>query len=185
MLTRNETAALYLCAAYAQSGKLELARSEIDRLREFLPIANLNHQRLTYTYYKRPGDLEHLLEGLRRAGLPEWPLGLGGPKEVALDSETVRDVTLGKTWTGRHVATGLRFVQEISAAGALAYRSTKTFVTGEAWLKDNLVCQRFEGYLSGRPLCGYIYSNRSGTPETQDEYLYVNPDTARYFSVMK
>jgi adenylate cyclase len=91
-------------------------------------------------------------------------------------------VTLGKTWAGRHVATGLPFVQEISKSGVLAYRSAKSFLTGEAWLEDSLVCLRFEGYLSGRPLCGYIYLNRSGT---SDEYLYVNPDTARYFSIMK
>ena len=48
-----------------------------------------------------------------------------------------------------------------------------------------MVCQRYEEYLSGRALCGYVYRNRSGAGETRDEFLYVNPDSARYFSIVE
>lgn len=175
----------YLLASYAQLGQSDLALSELERLFDAFPIVNLRIQRVVYSYYKRDEDLEHLIEGLRKAGLPEWPLGLGGRKEHQLSGSAIQNITLGRTWTGNHAATGVPFIQEVSTNGALAYRSAQSFMTGDVEIEQDKLCQSFQGYLSERKLCGYVYRNPEGAAETRDEYLYVTADSAKYFSLMK
>lgn len=175
----------YLVAAYAQTGQLDLARSELNRLHQAFPISNLALQRVLYGYYKRPEDLEHLIGGLRKAGMPEWPLGLEGRKEDRLSASALGDVTPGRTWIGRHVATGIPFIQEISETGTLAYRSAQSFLAGEMRIEQDMLCQSFSSYLSGHKFCGYVYRNPTGAAETQDEYLYITADAAKYFSLVK
>jgi hypothetical protein len=59
-----------LASAYAQSGQLEEARGEAaEVLRINASFTIERWKRLAV--YKNPEDLEHRLDGLRKAGLPE------------------------------------------------------------------------------------------------------------------
>jgi adenylate cyclase len=60
----------HLAATYAQMGRLDEARAQIAKIRELEPSINLNLYRGTLLY-ENPDDLEHYLDGLRKAGLPE------------------------------------------------------------------------------------------------------------------
>ena len=60
----------YLAASYAQLGRAEEARAEASKVLEFDPafsIAAWAEKRA----YKNQVDLDHYLDGLRKAGLPE------------------------------------------------------------------------------------------------------------------
>src|SRR5262249_28095806 len=64
---------LLLAAAYAQAGQLEDARTEAAEVLRINPGFTIeSHKRVAV--YKDPKDVEHRLDGLRKAGLPEtWP----------------------------------------------------------------------------------------------------------------
>jgi len=60
----------HLAACYGQLGRIEEARAEFAAIRKLDPdltIASVTSK----TAYKYPADLEHYLDGLRKAGLPE------------------------------------------------------------------------------------------------------------------
>jgi hypothetical protein len=58
---------VFLAAAYAQAGQLEYARREVARLLEDKPDASLRER----NHYANEEMWAHLLDGLRKAGLPE------------------------------------------------------------------------------------------------------------------
>ncbi len=61
-----------LAAAYAQLGRIEEAKNETEIILGAEPDLSLKSIRETDTLvWKKLGDLEHWLEGLRLAGVPE------------------------------------------------------------------------------------------------------------------
>jgi tetratricopeptide (TPR) repeat protein len=60
----------HLAAAYAQMGRLDEAKTEIAEMRRLDPSVSLSLYRERIRY-SRVEDLEHYLDGLRKAGLPE------------------------------------------------------------------------------------------------------------------
>jgi adenylate cyclase len=62
---------LWLAAAYAQTGQLVEARAEADEVRRIEPGFTINRWKLT-AVFKNQQDAEHLFEGLRKAGLPQY-----------------------------------------------------------------------------------------------------------------
>jgi adenylate cyclase len=61
---------LYLAAAYAQAGRGTEAHAEVEDILERDPDSSIT--RWGYVQpYKFPADLEHFIDGLRKAGLPE------------------------------------------------------------------------------------------------------------------
>jgi hypothetical protein len=57
-------------AADALAGNLDEARTTMTRMRQLDPAMRLSSLR-TYLPYRRPQDVDRLIEGLRLAGLPE------------------------------------------------------------------------------------------------------------------
>ena len=180
----DESAGVYLASAYAHLGRTDEARAEVETMFETLPMANLAYFRARDAYYKREEDLATFIDGLRKAGLPEWPFGFRGNEDDRLDASALRTVTLGHTWMGRH-ANGVQFMQQISQTGVIAYRSRASFLTGAADVRGDMLCRQFEGYMLDRRLCGYVYRNPNGTRENHDEYVSVMPDALKYFSVVQ
>jgi TolB-like protein/Tfp pilus assembly protein PilF len=61
---------IYAVASYGQLGRIEEARAQIAASRALHPDLSLL-QHAAHEPYKEPADLDHLLEGLRKAGLTE------------------------------------------------------------------------------------------------------------------
>jgi len=59
---------LFLAAVYAQLGRLDEARAEANQILTKWPAYKINPTRILY---KEPSDIQNLLDGLRKAGLPE------------------------------------------------------------------------------------------------------------------
>jgi adenylate cyclase len=180
-----EGAHVYLAAAYAQVGRLEAAQREVAAIGN-VPYANLANYRLLYDYYKRDEDLQHFLDGLKAAGVPEWPFGFAGRPQDRVTGVALRELVLGRTWMGRTMVkpqVGMPFMQQVDSEGRVAYRGTSSFLTGTAQVEDDEVCMRFDGYFRDRWQCGYVYRNdAAATGGAKEDYIYVSPDGLRYFS---
>jgi hypothetical protein len=57
-----------MAACHAQLGQFAEARLQVEEVLRLKPDFRLSDERLRY---KNPADVEHVLEGLRKAGLPE------------------------------------------------------------------------------------------------------------------
>lgn len=174
----------YLAAAHAQLGQTDEAKEALEGLLKIFPNLSIEYYRTRDAYFRRPEDLKRLLDGLTAAGLPEWPYAFNGSKSDRLSENELRRVVLGTTWAGKHFH-GVSFIQQTNESGVVAYRSKNSFVIGQISLRGDKLCQRFEGSTLSKELCGYVYRNKAGASETQDEFIVVLPDSYRYFSLVQ
>ena len=61
----------FLAATYAQLGQLEDARAEAAEVLRVNPKYSIGETQKRVSFFKRSEDMEHLIDGLRKAGLPE------------------------------------------------------------------------------------------------------------------
>jgi adenylate cyclase len=69
-LPNMQTPHLFLAAAYAQLGQLEEAKAEAAQVLRINPGFTIERHKRVWVH-KDPKDLEHRLDGLRKAGLPK------------------------------------------------------------------------------------------------------------------
>ncbi len=159
------------------------AKTVADMLRRY-PNSSVEYFRVRDTYFRRPKDLEKLVNGLRKAGLPEWAFDFRGAESDRLNEQELRDIVEGRTWVGKHIL-GTEFFQQIDRSGAMAYRSKNSIQTGTVSIRQGMLCQRFDGTALSKDLCGYVYKNPAGTAASQDEYIASLPASLRYFTVTR
>ena len=185
-LPMAEPAREYLAAVYAYSGQAAAAKQEVAGLKTLFPETNLEHYRSLYGYW-RQDDLDHHIEGLRKAGVTTWPFGFEGREADRLGGAELREVTTGRTWIGRQ-HNGTDFLQFFDKAGNIAYRSPNSSLTGTARIRGDQLCQRFEGHFLDRETCGYVYRDPGPEAEAAEdrpraEYAHVSPHALEYFNV--
>jgi adenylate cyclase len=179
-LPNAEPAREYLAAAYAHRGDRERGQREAAKLLELFPDSNLTYYGYLYDYW-REEDLRHHLAGLQMAGIPEWPTGFEGRDADQVGGAELRNLVNDKTWTGRH-KNGTEFIRYFDKAGNTAYRSANTSVTGVFEVRDNSLCEKFEGYFLDKMACGYVYRNTT-KDESDAEYIHVTPHAVAFFSL--
>jgi tetratricopeptide (TPR) repeat protein len=173
-----------LAMAYAQLGRLDEARAEVNEMLTKRPWLNLAYLRLFYAYHKRPEDLDHRIEALRKAGMTKWPFGYEGRAEDRLDTDAIKTVTFGRTWKG-YGGDGAPFVKQIGEDGTVAYRDPSHYLSGFASVEGGMICWQYSAFLMGRKYCSRLYRNPDGTPEERNEYVKVSVFRIAYFSVAK
>ncbi|MEI2296710.1 adenylate/guanylate cyclase domain-containing protein [Ensifer sp. MJa1] len=179
-----------LVSAYAHLGRTEGVASALARLRKALAdryMGEQPNQLITQDYmvFKNAEDIERLLAGLSKAGVPELPaLGSGGL--VARDRLTGNDMKrllFGSRIRGRTALPKiLPIEQAITANGELTETVDTQTRKGTAWVQGNFLCKAFPGELSS---CGAIYRNAFRTPGREDEYRAVHRWQQYEFSVVK
>ena len=125
-----------------------------------MPEANLHLTAARFEGRRSPRHIERLIEGLRRAGLPEWPQGFVGDEGLRLDEEMLTALVAAGDWQGL-AGDGANYVQR----GATLCRSTT------------------DG-LSLRPLCGPVY-RAAPDQSSGEEFVFVAADAVRAFSLAK
>jgi TolB-like protein/class 3 adenylate cyclase/Flp pilus assembly protein TadD len=171
-----------LAGANARLGRLDEAKAAIETLLRRQPEMCIAWFRVTFAHHAREQDLSDRLDALRLAGLSEWPHGVEGDPAHQLKGEAIDASTFGHAWEGERVGSG-PFVQYVEADGAFIQRGPNMQVTGAASRQGDLLCLTFPALNLGRPLCGPIYRNPTGTPDKQDEYTYLNGYEVKRFSV--
>jgi adenylate cyclase len=172
----------FLAMAYAQAGRHEQAKHEIEVLLQRVPSLNVQIYRVGYAHHRRSEDLARRLEGLRKAGMPEWPYGYPDRPEKRLDAGKVSALTFGRTWQGQH-RNGVPFLVQVGEDGTTAYRSPTSLRTGMLSLRDNRLCDQSDDFLLGRDNCGYLYHDPKSLGGNKYEYVYVNAFSLMHFSV--
>ncbi|MCP4334374.1 MAG: tetratricopeptide repeat protein [Gammaproteobacteria bacterium] len=163
---------------YGQLGRLE----EATAVRKTLPpFANLGWYRARLAHFKRKEDVEHMIDGLRKAGVPENAFGFKGRIENRLSRDALEKITVGKAWSGVD-GFGRQFEQQISADGRIAYNNHTTLLVGKVWIEGGKLCVRYRSNILGRNDCGYVYRNRNGSRDQKNEYAWAAIGNIYYFS---
>ncbi len=181
-LPENEPTAEYLAAAYGHRGDLEKAASAAAGLLKLFPDSNLTYYGYLYDYW-REEDRTYHLEGLRLAGITQWPFGFEGREADLLRGEQLKEIVTNRSWAGRH-KNGTEFFQFFDSASNTAYRSEHTNITGVVEVRNGELCENFPGYFMDRWTCGHVYRNRD---HSQDDfgYVHVSPQALKFFSPRK
>ncbi len=179
---RNEFVLEYLAAAYAYLGDITKARAAVAELKKVLPITNLRFYSVLGEGIGPPEQRAHFIEGLRQAGIPEWPYGDQRSPADRLGGDNLRALVSERTWEGK-LKNGVGFVQFFDTKGQFAYRSSSSLLSGQVTVEDDRLCQVIEGYLMNHQACGYVYRNPADENNPGLSYAYVSIDALKYFSV--
>ena len=176
-----------LVAVYGQLGR----KADADAVREQLKpmMADAGDKDFTGIHmasampFKNFADLERLLEGLRKAGIPELPNGVDPKSETRLTGTEIKALILGHSIEGRERETGNVYrrqtamdgTADVTVGAPMAYRFYTT-VEGDFFCNWSLNVGRG---------CGAVFRNPAGTPEKKNEYLFIRPWNSFEFSVVK
>jgi hypothetical protein len=172
-----------LAMAYAKLGRTADAHLAAKLLLEKSPAMSLASARVIYAQHRRKEDVDHRLDALRDAGIPDWPYGFQPPAEGQLNGTALKALTIGKTWVGHQHYNGAPFVMQVSAKGDYVQRAPQGLIIGKITFEGDLMCTQSPAALLGRKFCSPVFRNPRGSAEKQDEYLFVDTATAWYFSV--
>ena len=182
-LPQNALLLEHLAAALALQGRLRQANQIKDRLLTLMPNANLHLIQQRYAFLRDARQNGRLLEGLRRAGLPEWPYAFTPDADLRLVGADLAAVTTGQNWVG-HKGSGAAFQMESDAKGGFSYHSAGMKVSGTQVLRDDQLCQTTPLRVAAGEICGSVYRNADGQ-RPESEFVFVTGDDVRYFSVEK
>ena len=164
---------------YGQLGRTEDAKAV---LAETAPFINLNWLRTLFAHYQRKQDVDLMIDGLRKGGVPENPFGFEGSAKDRLDSHALKTLAVGKTWSGFN-SFGTAFTQQMFVDGRIVFTNSNAMQVGSAWLMQDRFCVKYRSNLLGRNDCGYIYRNPDGSRDQQNEYVWAAAGAIYYFSV--
>ena len=166
---RFRSLCLSFAMTYAELDRLDEVKREIKLTLVRRPWWNLGYVRELYAYYKREKDLTHRLTVLRKAGLPEWPMGYEGRPENRLDGPAIKALLAAGAWFGPSRSRYGIFVLKTSEDGNVQDIAPGNRWDGKATVEDDMLCYRFPAVLMGRKVCGYLYRNPDGSPEKRNE----------------
>ena len=161
---------------------MENAQATVAELKVVLPNTNLGFYTVLREGIGTPDQTAHFIEGLRRAGIPEWPYDDRRLAEDRLSADELRAVVAGQVWTGE-LKNGVDFVQYFDPKGNFAYRSTTSLLSGRVEMDGDRLCQVVDGYLLNHPTCGYVYRNATDEAHPDQTFAYVSIDAVKFFSV--
>jgi adenylate cyclase len=164
---------------FGQLGRADEAKAILGSMP---PFTNLHWFQTRFIHYKREQDREHMIDGLRKGGMPEFAFGFEGDEQDRLDSEALEKLSVGKAWSGVD-SRGMPFTQQISTDGRIAFSGDSTLLAGTVWIEQGKLCVKYRSNLLGRNDCGYVFGNKSGSRTQQNEYVWVASGAVYYFSV--
>jgi len=166
---------------YGQLGQLQKAKAFRDKR---VDLANLDWYRAIFSHYRRLQDRQHMIDGLRKAGVPEHAFGFEGNPQDRVDSTELKFLIDDTAWSGVDHS-GTRFVLQVNADGRIAIKNRSTLLVGTAWVEENTFCVKFKSNILGRNDCGFIYRNPGGSREQKNEYVWAAVGAIYYFSVVE
>jgi adenylate cyclase len=170
-----------LTAAYGHlghAGEAAAARTELEALREDAS----GFQAMGEFPFKQRADAERLQQGLSKAGLPEFPFGLEAKNR--LTGEEIRALVFGHELRGRQIEPDEPYVRTTTTDGAAHVTvGSSVSLAGVSRMEGDLLCSMWDTEVE--LTCATIFRNPGGTPEKQNEYVFVNPSNQLEFSPVK
>ena len=178
----GDAAGEILAMAYVANDQIEEARNEVNQLRAVEPFLNLGYYRVIYGHHARVQDLHKRIAALRRAGMPEWPFDQKVDEEHVLEAAALRRLLDAETWKGTDLGRQSEFIQELGKSNSSVFATKNAMLNGKIYIKNGRLCEKYEGFVLGRELCGPVLKNPTGNRQSLNEYIFINPTTVRHFS---
>ena len=93
--------------------------------------------------FKERADSERVLDGLRKAGVPELPSGYDAKSKDRLTAEETKSLVFGHELRGRQIESGKPWMWTSSAEGAVSASLGSESDTGDSRMDDDAVCTGF------------------------------------------
>lgn len=178
-----------LVSAYGHLGRTDQAAAALEMFRKVVArrMEYGASQLITQDYmvFKNAADIERLLAGLTKAGVPDLPaLASAGmnPKDRLTGAE-IRSLMFGHETRGRLAFDKFLPMQRTTSVdGAVSETIGQRTRSGTSWVQGNFLCNAFPVELTS---CGAIYRNVFRTPGRDDEYKAVYRWDQFEFSVVK
>ncbi|MET3597096.1 class 3 adenylate cyclase/TolB-like protein/Flp pilus assembly protein TadD [Mesorhizobium shonense] len=178
-----------LISAYGHLGRTDQAAAALETLRkvvarrwEWEPSQLMTQDSMVF---KNTADIERLLAGLTKAGVPELSaLAKAGmnPKDRLTGAE-IKSLMFGHETRGKLVMpTFLPMQRTTSIRGAVSETVGQRSRVGTSWVQGDFLCNAFPRELTS---CGAIFRNSFRTPGRQDEYKSVYRWEQFEFSVVE
>ncbi|WP_234841494.1 hypothetical protein [Sinorhizobium meliloti] len=177
---------MVLISSYGQLDRDADATAARERLKPYLAQA----QEPEYTGlmaavefpFKDYVNLERLLVGLRKAGVPELPDGFTPKRGVRLDAGSVRTLLFGHEIQGRNVRTGESYRRVTAEDGTTRITVGDWTDHGISTVEGDMLCSI---YPTRWRFCGVVFRKSDGTFAQKNEYLLVLQSDRFEFSVVK
>ena len=181
-LSRSETVLEHLAAALALQGRIAEAATARDQLLSLVPITNLHLFQAVYAKLYVAEHYDRLLEGMRLAGVPDWPHGFHRDESYRLTGADLAAVATSAIWSGQ-LGDGNPFQLQADEKGAFAYRTNATLLTGRQFVRDGKLCQLIANHLIDGEICGLLYRAVPGK-DPESDFVFVSLDGIKYFSLL-
>jgi tetratricopeptide (TPR) repeat protein len=136
-----------------------------------------------YFVFKHEADIERLLEGLHKAGVPDLHKDVElSPKDRLTGSE-IKALILGRNLRGRKIAPEVEnYGRTVSADGSVRETVGSWSGSGTSWVQADFMCDAFPRIFAN---CGAVFRNPFGNQEQNNAYLAVFRGSRYEFAVVK
>ena len=135
----------FLLAAHAHlghTGEAAAVKKQLGRLTIKIQNANLSVLEARSQFpFKQPADTERLLDGLRKAGVPELPFGYDWDSPDRLTGEEIRSLLFGHDVEGSNPATGERYTRRTAIDGTTEISGNSRPEHGLSWIEGDTLCR--------------------------------------------
>ena len=136
-----------------------------------------------YFVFKHEADIERLLAGLGKAGVPELPADVDLRSKDRLTGAEIKSLIFGRELRGRRVAPEVADYRSfMSADGSISVTIGSWSNTGKSWVQGDFLCNAYPRNLT---TCGAVFRNPSGTFDRNDEYFTVYRTNRIAFSIIE
>jgi adenylate cyclase len=132
------------------------AKPYVDARLEGVPWENQQYYYVMFAYYRRPADLELIIDSADKAGMPRFAYGFDPGERQPLDDAGIKQLVRKGLWRG-HTHNGSEIYQQFTASNEAAIRSSDMMMSGSYHVADDKLCVAFRSVLLDLPDCGYIY----------------------------
>lgn len=164
----------YLAPAYAYQGRLDEARAEVLGILGFVPQENLMRLR-RIGLYKLQRDVDHYIEGFRRAGVPELPFGYEVAEEAKLSGDDLRALLFGRTTMVTNTRNFQQYLVDRTVEGRLTVRGPFGSDVGTSFIVGDRLCDQLQS-LGSRSSCGFVFRKGVDTTERKETYQWVKDE---------
>jgi TolB-like protein/class 3 adenylate cyclase len=170
-------------SAYGHLGRSAEAASLLKEFKDDVALTILFAR--SFWSFKEHADSERVLDGLRKAGVPELPSGYDAKSNDKLTAEETKSLVFGHELRGRQIESGDPWMRTTSADGSVNASLGSSSDSGITRMEDDAVCTFYPTLDGGGKICGVVFRNPGGTLEKKNEYLLVQPMNRFEFSVVK
>jgi tetratricopeptide (TPR) repeat protein len=161
---------LFLASTYAHLGREKEAREALDSFSITLGAKSILTEIMFRNPFKNPVVAERLVDGLLKAGMKGKPSGYYKIlEENRLTGEEIRKLVFGREIQTKSPMLGVGYVDRAEDGTA----NHTGYGPGKSRIGDDMLCNKWDSRFEGLEYCGTVFRNPEGTPEMNDEYLYV------------